>query len=169
MIEARLALPGQSTPGPDACSLATARADNASSVSAVRHPAWGTSGSSAPPAASRARATSADRSAGQPPGRSGCSARPCRRQPGASRPGAQPASAALQAPSTRCSAAAASATSASARLAHLCRSDRGHRIPGSGACCGRAPTRSRRSYRRHCARSPDLPHHLASRSRSTKP
>ena len=41
MIEARLALPGQSTPGPDACSLATARADNASSVSAVRHPAWG--------------------------------------------------------------------------------------------------------------------------------
>jgi hypothetical protein len=133
MIEARHALPGQSTPGPDACSLATARADNASSVSAVRHPAWGTSGSSAPPAASRPRATSADRSTGQPPGRSACSARPCRRQPGASRPGAQPASAALQAPSTRCSAAAASATSAGARLAHLCRSDRGHRIPGTGA------------------------------------
>ena len=58
---------------------------------------------------------------------------PPRRHPGASRPGAQPASAALQTPSTRCSAAAASATSASVRLAHLCRSDRGHRIPGSGA------------------------------------
>ena len=62
---------------------------------------------------------------------------PPRRHPGASRLGAQPVGSALQTPSTRCSA---SVTSATVRLAHLCRSDRGHRISGSGACCGRAPT-----------------------------
>ena len=78
MIEARLALTGQSAPGPDPLqSLATAgaRCGRITGQRRARHPARVTSGSSAPTAASRPRTTPADRSAGPPPARSGCQAR----------------------------------------------------------------------------------------------
>jgi hypothetical protein len=122
MIVARLVPPGQSTPGPDACRAWRQRErKHIIGQRGARQPARVTSGSSAPPAASRPRATSADHSAGLPLGRSQCSARrgdsPVPRGRGPSPP------APLQAPSTRCSASAASAAPASARLTHLCRSD----------------------------------------------
>jgi len=74
MIEARLAPTGQSAPGTGRLqSLATAgaRYGRITGQRRARHPARVTSGSSAPSAASRPRTTSADRSAGPPPGRSG--------------------------------------------------------------------------------------------------
>jgi hypothetical protein len=76
MIVARLSLPGQSAPGPDPLqSVATARTEHIIGQRGARYPARDTPGSSAPPAASRPRATSADRSAALPPGQSWCSAR----------------------------------------------------------------------------------------------
>jgi hypothetical protein len=152
MIVARLSLPGQSAPGPDPLqSVATARTEHIIGQRGARYPARDTPGSSAPPAASRPRATSADRSAALPPGQSWCSARrgdsPVLRNRGPSPP-APP----FRLPSTRCSASAASAASASVRLTYLCRSDPDTEFPDLEPCCGRTPTYSRRSYRRVSAR-----------------
>jgi hypothetical protein len=169
MIVARLVPPGQSTPGPDARRAWRQRErKHIIGQRGARQPARVTSGSSAPPAASRPRATSADHSAGPPLGRSQCSARrgdsPVPRGRGLARQ--RP----LQAPSTRCSASAASAAPASARLTHLCRSDGGtqnSRIPSL------PQTERPPAHGVHNGGSvrvlPDSARHPASRRRSASP
>lgn len=143
MIEARLAPTRQSAPGTGRLqSLATAEAryGRIAGQHRARHPARVTPA----PALHRPQADRGPSQQTAAPDRHRVLSPP-QRQPGASRPGAQPASAALHTPSTKRSAAA---TSASVRLAHLCRSDRDTEFPDLEPCCGQAPTRSRRSYRR---------------------
>jgi len=116
-------------------------------VSAVRHPTRVTSGSSAPSAASRPRATSADRSAGPPSGRSGCSAR---RGDTPVPPGWEPSP---PAPPFRLPPPGAAQLPHPTHLPvsglHTSADPTGDtEFPDLEPCCGRAPIRSRRSYRR---------------------
>ncbi len=137
MIEARLALPGQSTPGPDACRACRQR---------ERKRIIGQRG--APPYEGDLRL---QRSIGREPTdiRSIWVLSPPRRHPGASRPGAQPRQ--------RRPSDSLHQVQRSCRIRHICQCQActplpiqpgtHTELPDLEPCRGRAPTRSRRSYR----------------------
>ena len=150
MTEARLALPGQSTPGPDA--YRACRQQERKRIIGQRD---------APPYEGDLRL---QRSIGREPTEGHLSGPQLRtairsiwvlsppgRHPGSSRPEPSPPAPPFRLPPPG-AAQLPHPPHPSVRLAHLCRSDRDTEFPDLEPCCGRAPTRSRRSYRRFTLR-----------------